>query len=248
MLPTPSTSHLSFTNIYEPAEDSYLLLDALSSPAQTTYLSTRFPSTLTAVPLVLEIGPGSGVVLAFVAAHARPLFGRRDVLALGIDANVFACAAAASTVRRALRDADPAAAGALVDVLRGDLGGCVRRGQVDVCVFNPPYVPSEVVPPLEAAEERGVFARDSALLALATDGGADGMAVTERLLEQLDALLSSRGVAYVLLCARNSPELVARRIRGWGHGWTVDTVHSSGKQGGCEKLQIIRIARRIDGL
>ena len=133
MLPTPSTSHVPYARVYEPAEDSFLLLDTLSSPSETAFLATRFPTppttttTTTATtptptattptttpiktpaansptPLLLEIGPGSGVVLAFLTAHAHTLFARRDVLTLGIDVNRFACAATRETVARAVRD------------------------------------------------------------------------------------------------------------------------------------------------
>lgn len=70
------------------------------------------------------------------------------------------------------------------------------------------------------------------------------METTDRLLSQLSEILSpDRGVAYILLCAQNKPEEVKSRIKGWGTGWAVETVGTSGKKGGWEKLQIIRIWR-----
>ena len=102
MLPTPSTSHVSFSTIYEPAEDSFLLLDTLSNSTEKTWLASRFsPGAHFPIPLVLEVGTGSGVVIAFLAANARDIFGR-DVLAMGVDANEDACGATAVTVRRAM--------------------------------------------------------------------------------------------------------------------------------------------------
>ncbi|RMZ75515.1 hypothetical protein DV737_g5263, partial [Chaetothyriales sp. CBS 132003] len=41
-LPTPSTSHLDFATIYEPAEDSFLFLDTLTSTAESAFLHSRF--------------------------------------------------------------------------------------------------------------------------------------------------------------------------------------------------------------
>ena len=82
------------------------------------------------------------------------------------------------------------------------------------------------------------------MLALATDGGINGMEVTNALLAQLPQVLhKSRGVAYVLLCAQNKPEMVKQGIRHWGQEWSAETIHTSGMQGGWEKLQIVRIAR-----
>ena len=77
MLPTPSTSHVAFERVYEPAEDSYLLLDTLSSETEKAFLQVRFNGTPTnsPAPFVVEIGTGSGVVLSFVDAHTETSLG-----------------------------------------------------------------------------------------------------------------------------------------------------------------------------
>jgi release factor glutamine methyltransferase len=249
MLPTPSTSHVCFDRVYEPAEDSYLLLDTLSSPSETAFLSDRFNERSAAPPLVLEVGVGSGVVLAFIAANAGNIFGRHDVLTLGTDINSFACHAAAQTVCKAIKEQDDRRS-VFMDVMNGDLASAIRPSSVDVFVFNPPYVPAEL-PDLSRHGEHNViaegkkatsFEQDSYLLELSYAGGEDGMAVTDRMLVQVPEILSEgRGVAYVLLCAQNKPEMVKQRIREWGSGWTAETVGSSGKKAGWEKLVVVRI-------
>ena len=271
MLPTPSTTHIDPALIYSPAEDSYLLLDTLSSPTETSFLTQRFNSQLSSQgaaphpspsPLVLDVGTGSGVVLAFVAANARAIFGRGDVLVLGGDVNEWACRAAGRTVVQACCEeaevevGNEAAThgnfmwcGNLLGIMCADLTTSLRPGSVDVLIFNPPYVPSEIVPKIgsldQAAEAMvGSFERDSYLLSLSYEGGVDGMEVTNRLLEQLPTVLShERGLAYVLLCQQNRPDEVMQRIRDWGKGWTVKVVGRSGKQAGWEKLVILRICR-----
>lgn len=262
MLPTPSTSHVSFTNIYEPSEDSYLFLDTLASPAESHWLHSRFsPPTPSPAPLILEIGPGSGVILAFAAAHAAAIFGRPDILTLGVDVNAFACRATRQTVAANLaaqrRDAPPSSV--FLDSVNGDLTSALRPHAVDVLLFNPPYVPSESLPgaavaplgPATASTSSARLERDHRLLALATDGGEEGMEITNRLLEQLSGVLSARGVAYVLLCAQNRPHEVRDRLRGWNAGegnvqWEVEIAGSSGKTAGWEKLVILRIARVLE--
>lgn len=267
MLPTPSTSHVNIDRIYEPAEDSYLLLDTLSSASETLFLSQRFCAPLvqyvntkaSSSPLVLEVGTGSGVVLAFLTAHAQQIFGRRDVLCLGTDVNRFACQATEQTILQACKDAsekpeEVTSAAYLLASLNADLISCIRAETVDLLVFNPPYVPTSDVPAVPADHSHvnqapvnvvhSSYGNDHDLLALSYAGGKDGMEVTNRLLHQLPMILSKdRGTAYLLLCKQNKPENVVQVVQQWGSRWSVTRVSQSGKTAGWEKLQIIRICR-----
>ncbi|PYI12764.1 methyltransferase [Aspergillus sclerotiicarbonarius CBS 121057] len=169
MLPTPSTSHVSFDTIYEPSEDSYLFLDTLSSASESAWLTTHFhPSTSTTTPspspspLILEVGSGSGVVLAFVTANSQQILGRSDVLALGTDVNRNACAATKQTVLKAIEDhhhqqqqppstspsTSPDLKPTITSTLLTDLASPIRPGTIDILLFNPPYVPTPELPSL----------------------------------------------------------------------------------------------------
>lgn len=248
MLPTPSTSHVSFDQVYEPAEDSFLLLDTLSAASEQRFLAQRFGTG--GAPLVVEVGSGSGVVLAFVARNASAIVGRADVLALAVDISAFACRATAQTLRTALADPHAARDTLFLDAVNSDLAGSLRPGSVDILVFNPPYVPTPALPDRAKHEQYNQysqmtsFAQDSYLLELSYAGGRNGMETTDRLLAQLPAVLHpERGVAYILLCAQNKPLQVQQRIRDWGRDWAADLVATSGRQAGWEKLQILRVAR-----
>lgn len=237
MLPTPDTSHVSFNTIYEPAEDSFLLLDTLSNLAESSWLSSRFKNK---TPFVVEVGPGSGVVIGFVAANAETIFGQ-GVLAIGIDVNMDACLATKKTVNRAI--SDQKSNSIYLNSVCADLGSVLHPKSIDVLIFNPPYVPTEELPVLpNLRTNRDSFERESHLLSLSYAGGIDGMETTNRLFEQIPGLLSRQGVAYVLLCAQNKPALVKESIKSWPEGpWQVETVGRSGKVAGWEKLEIIRI-------
>jgi release factor glutamine methyltransferase len=241
MLLTPSTSHVSFSTIYEPAEDSFLLLDTLSSSTESAWLRHRFPQPSPS-PVLAEIGTGSGVVIAFVAAHAKAILGRDDVLALGVDVNTNACTATTATVRTT--QAEQQSQTVYLGSLCSDLGSSIREKSVDVLIFNPPYVPSDVLPRLPQSVDvrQSQFETESHLLSLSYAGGKKGMETTDRLLDDLPRVLTSRGVAYVLLCAQNEPMTVKARINDeWSRGWNAETVGRSGKAAGWEKLEILRI-------
>ena len=249
MFPTPDTSHLTFTHIYEPAEDSYLLLDTLSSPTETAFLRTRFASC-TPSPLVVEVGSGSGIVLAFLAANACAIFGRPDILTCATDVSKYACEATVSTVFPETKSHAPQ--GVFLGAINADIYSPLRMREVDVLVFNPPYVPTPEMPTLHGLAELTGFEAETRYLQLTYAGGPTGMATTDRLLEGLDEVLSERGILYLLLCAQNKPDEVAKRLREGGYiqgmettgiRWKVEKVSGSGKQGGWEVLSILRIQR-----
>lgn len=246
MLPTPDTSHVPYERVYEPAEDSFLLLDTLSSASETQYLSQNFSNH---VPLVVEIGTGSGVVLGFANAHSQTIFGSRRILTAGVDMNSYACRATIGTVERAMKD-NPESHGMYLGSCMGDLTTSFRRGVIDVLIFNPPYVPTSEMPaqpetfkPEPSPSEKPSFDDDSYLLSLSYAGGKDGMETTDRLIDSLPEILSPTGCAYVLFCAQNKPDEVKQRIQGWEPKWRAETVGSSGKTAGREKLQVVRIWR-----
>jgi release factor glutamine methyltransferase len=255
MLPTPSTSHVPYERVYEPAEDSFLLLDTLSSESQKAFLHERFRPSLegTALkvnpsPLIVEVGTGSGVVLSFFHAHTEKILGRPDILTAGVDVNRFACKATEETIRVAELEQRMQALshGFYLGNILGDLTRFFKSGEVDLLIFNPPYVPTPDLPhlPTEEAKTAPAYDDDSHLLSLSYAGGMDGMETTNRFLQSLPEVLDrTRGCAYVLLCAQNKPEKVKERIKSWGSAWAVETAGATGKKGGWEKLQILRIWR-----
>ncbi len=119
------------------------------------------------------------------------------------------------------------------DIVLTDLTAALSgrlRGAVDVCVFNPPYVPSE------SSELEG----DG--LSRAWAGGCDGREVLDRLIPSLDALLSARAVMYLVVLANaNKPAELLQRMRDTAK-LTAATVLAERKVG-VEHLQIYRLTR-----
>ncbi|XP_063073993.1 methyltransferase N6AMT1 [Engraulis encrasicolus] len=128
--PTPLFGHVGrgpFADVYEPAEDSFLLLDALEKDAER--LQRLRPT------FCLEVGCGSGVVSAFLASVTGP-----ETLYLCTDVNPAAAQCAAETSACNGVRLQPV----ITDLVESFLPRL--SGAVDVLVFNPPYV---VTPPEE---------------------------------------------------------------------------------------------------
>lgn len=184
--PTPADE----ARVYEPAEDSYLLMDVLLAEA---------PRLREAAPAVcLEVGSGSGCVTASLfRSLALPV----PALHLCTDVNPRAAATTRATaLRNGVRHAD---------VVRTDLTGALHarlRERVDVLIFNPPYVPT---PADEVGTER---------IEAAWAGGALGREVIDRFLPLAPQLLAPRGSLYLLLEAANRPAEVEVALRALGLG------------------------------
>ncbi|ORX75049.1 S-adenosyl-L-methionine-dependent methyltransferase [Anaeromyces robustus] len=127
MLPTPDLSHLTskdYRNVYEPAEDTFLLLDSLEEDQE--YIKQLKPK------ICLEIGSGSGCVITFL----EQIVGKNSVY-LTTDINP---EAAKITQRTGKQNK------VKIDAINTDLvNGLLPRleNSVDIICFNPPYVVTE---------------------------------------------------------------------------------------------------------
>jgi len=119
---TPDLGHLSwrdYSHVYEPAEDSFLLIDALERELGQCW----------GAGVCVELGSGSGAVLTALATALGP-----SSLYLSVDINPRACAATHATASRN---------GVSISTVCGDLlRPLLPRLQcgVDILLFNPPYV------------------------------------------------------------------------------------------------------------
>ncbi|GBE78428.1 S-adenosyl-L-methionine-dependent methyltransferase [Sparassis latifolia] len=217
MIPTPDLSHLTkedYEHIYEPAEDTFILLDALEQDAQ---------KLRDLQPLVcLEIGSGSGCVSSFVGS----ILGASAALYLCTDINSRACCATRSTGRQNKIPLEP-----LNTFLAEPLFPRLHHA-VDILLFNPPYVPTysdEANAAQHGADIQGSWA-----------GGTDGIQVTEKLLQQVEDLLSPSGRFYLVAVTQNDvPGIRARMLK--DYGLQSEVVLQRGA--GIEHLFVIRMSR-----
>lgn len=164
--------------VYEPSEDSYLLIDALEADLEV--LESIKPV------ICLEIGSGSGVV---ITALAMALKRHHSSHFIAVDINPDACRA---TKRTSLDNS------VVVNVLQMNLLDCIQtRGQIDVILFNPPYVATEYE---EVLDDRLVFKTWA--------GGKHGRQVMEQVFSIIPEILSDVGLFYLVVIKENDPEYI----------------------------------------
>jgi release factor glutamine methyltransferase len=193
------------------------MLDSLEE--EKPYLLEKFDSY---VPLVVEIGSGSGIITTFLQQQII-----QQSICIATDLNPHAC-------KTTLETSEINKGSRFIDAIQSDLTASIRPKSIDILLFNPPYVPAEVVPEIPKDEDAYEW------LDLALLGGSDGMVVTNKLLEELDSILSCNGIAYILFCARNKPKEVAKHMQ--SKGWEADEVIF--RKAGWEELSVYKFQRK----
>ncbi|XP_012223439.1 methyltransferase N6AMT1 [Linepithema humile] len=176
--PIVNLSDNELKTVYEPSEDSYILIDALE--ADSKILEMVKPV------ICLEIGSGSGIV---ITALAMALKRHHNAHFMAIDINPDACGA---TKRTSLINSVD------VDVLQMNLLDCIQiRNTFDIILFNPPYVVTEYE---EVLDDRLIFKTWA--------GGKNGRQVMEQIFTTIPEILSDAGIFYLVIIKENDPEYI----------------------------------------
>jgi release factor glutamine methyltransferase len=228
--PVPSLDHLTFQdfqNVYEPSDDTYLLLDALQyefgqqlgqggdegEAGQCQFHSTAEQQ---GIFRVLEIGCGSGVPSVFFRMQWRKQQEETETSKQGRPAQLLSLVtdvnprALQITKETALHNSNSSNSNELdyLEAIQCDLAVALLprlAGQVDVILFNPPYVPT---PDIEVGGS-GIEA--------AWAGGVYGRRVVDRAVEQIAQLLRRpSGALYLITVDDNRPVELAGRFQEHG--------------------------------
>ncbi|KAF9535479.1 S-adenosyl-L-methionine-dependent methyltransferase [Crepidotus variabilis] len=188
MLPTPDLSHLTkkdLEEVYEPAEDTFLLLDALE--VDYDYLKGSKPS------ICLEIGSGSGCVTSFLGN----IIGSTAYFCT--DINPHACRCTQRTGKQNNVN---------IQVIHGSLASPLElrlASKVDVLLFNPPYVPT--------SDDEVGHAQSDGKIEGAWAGGSGGMQITNVMLSKVKNLLSPSGRFYLVALKENNVPGIIKLMR-----------------------------------
>ena len=212
----PSLDHLrraDYEAVYEPSDDTYLLIDGLGVEfgrggpgcGHGSWPDPPRNASGSRVDCILEIGCGSGAATVFLAdlllreSSGRALGGEEGGAAM-LRCYVTDINERATGIALRTSEANGQPRG-LLEAVRCDLAApLVDRlsGLVDVLIFNPPYVPT----PDDEVGSAGIEASWA--------GGKDGRMVIDRALPQIARLLSwPHGRAYMITVDDNFPEQIS---------------------------------------
>ena len=147
------------SEVYNPAEDTFQLLDAINAKKDMT---------------VFEIGTGCGIIALECC--------RRGCNVLCSDINPYAI----HLVKKNYNQNRLKLNGSF-EIRYGDLFSVLKKNEFfDIIIFNPPYLPTKKE---DLVGDKGWFD-------IATDGGKDGIKVTERFLLNIRKYLRRDGCGY----------------------------------------------------
>lgn len=188
---TPHYDHLTpedYEKVYEPAEDTFLLLDAIEDDLE--YLNCIKPE------ICVEIGSGSGIIITAISKQFP------NAMCLSTDINPYACN---TTKRTAFRNKTS------VEPIRTNFLDNIKFNLVDLLLFNPPYVVT-TDGELNHQEKNFDPKTTNNNLIYSWAGGVDGRRVIDALIDKLDTILSPVGVFFLLVLKENNPRDIIGKL------------------------------------
>eukprot|EP01025_Chloroclados_australasicus_P068952 TRINITY_DN9644_c0_g1_i1.p1 TRINITY_DN9644_c0_g1~~TRINITY_DN9644_c0_g1_i1.p1 ORF type:complete len:227 (+),score=29.80 TRINITY_DN9644_c0_g1_i1:227-907(+) len=200
------------SQIYEPSDDSFALIDAI---VQDQNLLKRV-----APKIVVELGSGSG----YITCSLKLVFNYLNVFCQCWTTDISSQAINATNItlkqHNILNE---------IECIQMDLfSNFMCNKQIDILVFNPPYVPTP---------EEELLRED---VGRAWAGGYKGRQVMDKVLNKLDTILSSQGIMYLVTVHDNEPEQIIDDIN--SNGLFVGEIALE-RAADEERLYILRIMR-----
>ena len=181
-----------FKNVYEPAEDSFLLIDSLLYELDQLKLDKNKKI------ISIELGCGSGLVSCCFLSKLKELK-IENLEHYCIDINKEAVNLTNNLLKNYKLDNN-------VNVMEGDLfNNFDNNKKFDIIIFNPPYVTTDDEEYKRALKEKDIYA--------AWAGGKKGSETINKFILELKEHINERTILYLLLSKENDYEAILNNIR-----------------------------------
>ena len=227
---TPDYNHIftnkKFQNVYEPSEDTFVLLDALEQDLDRI---RKHCHKLDSINL-LEIGTGNGVPIIFLYQLAKSISKNDQKIKItATDVNPIAIECAKETFARNRIETQD------FQLINTDLFKNLDE-KFSFILFNPPYVVSSNSEFQESQENKDLFA--------ALSGGLDGRKLIDRFLDQVLDFLIVNGCCYLVLIDKNKPDEIISFLESQKKMQLESAEIIFTRRAGIELLHVLRICRK----
>ena len=181
-----------FQNVYEPAEDSFLLIDSLDKELEQIKFDKNKKITS------IEIGCGSGLVSCCYLSKLKEL----NISILNhycVDINKDAINLTQNLIKNYNLDDN-------VNFIEGDLLNKFEKNKIfDIIIFNPPYVTTSNEEYERALKEKDIYA--------AWAGGKKGSETINRFVDEIKGHINENSILFLLLSKENDYQTIIDNMK-----------------------------------
>ena len=186
-----------FINVYEPSEDTFLLIDALEIELENLFNNNYFKNM--GKITTIELGCGNGLVSCCFLYKIKSLGINSIIHHFCIDVNKDAI----NLTKRLLSKYN---LNQNVTFIESDLFNNINKKEVfDIIIFNPPYVTTDKEEYERALKEKDIYA--------AWAGGNKGSETIYKFVKELKGRISPKGIIFLLLSKENEYNMIINNIK-----------------------------------
>ena len=186
-----------FLNVYEPSEDTFLLIDSLELELDNLYSKSYFNSK--DIITSIELGCGNGLVSCSFLSKLKKLNIENKINHYCIDINKDALNLTKNLLTNYNLDKNTI-------FKESNLFDEIDQNEIfDIIIFNPPYVTTDDEEYKRALKEKDIYA--------AWAGGKKGSETINKFVDKLKGRINDKSIIFLLLSKENDYNLIINNLR-----------------------------------
>ena len=186
-----------FLNVYEPAEDTFLLIDSIELELENLNSKSYF-NNIEKINSI-ELGCGNGLVSCCFLSKLKSLNLKNNINHYCLDINKDAINLTKNLLTHYKFDQN-------TSFIESNLFEKIDKKEIfDIIIFNPPYVTTDSEEYERALKEKDIYA--------AWAGGKKGSQTINKFVEQLDGRINDKSIIFLLLSKENDYNSIINNIK-----------------------------------